>query len=271
MPRKRTKYAAATIELVLAVVISPWMQQLLIAQTTPASLPNDTNISSEAWRVSVSPYLWMAGMNSLVAFGGHAVQVDQSFSDIFHNLKFGIMGLSEVRRKRTGVITDLIYIRLGDETAKPVEGLASAIDVKTSLDTFTLTPYLSYRIVGADRGSIDILSGGRYYHIGATISAEESSSGHVSFSTSDHWADFVEGGRFRLNLTPRIGAFFIGDAGVGGSELTWQIVGGIGYKWSKRWSTELGYRRLYFDRRTGNDLHIEVTEQGLLLGLTFRL
>jgi len=212
----------------------------------------------------------MAGMNGVVGFGGRGVQVDQSFSDIFHNLKFGVMGLSEVRRNRTGIITDLIYIRLGDETATPIEGLQNTIDVKTSLNTFTLTPYLSYRIVGGDRGSIDMLSGARYYHIGASISGEEGS-GRVSFSTTDNWADFVEGGRFKLNLTPSIGAFFLGDVGGGGSALTWQVVGGIGYKWSKRWSTELGYRRLYFDRRGDHGLHIEQTQQGLIVGATVRL
>src|SRR5215470_2861616 len=98
---------AAKMKLVLAVVFL-CAQCPLIAQTAPNSLPNETGISNNTWRISISPYLWMAGMHGSVAFGGHAVQVDQSFSDIFHNLKFGVMGLSELRRKRTGVITDLM-------------------------------------------------------------------------------------------------------------------------------------------------------------------
>jgi hypothetical protein len=51
--------------------------------------------------------------------------------------------------------------------------------------------------------------------------------------------------------------------------LTWQVAGGLGYRWGKRWSTQLGYRRLYFNR-TNNGLTIEQTQQGLLLGVTLR-
>jgi hypothetical protein len=163
-----------------------------------------------------------------------------------------------------------MYIRLGDESAIPVQGLPTDVNVKTSLNTFTLSPYLGYRIVGSKRGSIDFLTGGRYYHIGSTIKVNAGLGVQPSSSTSDNWADLVEGARFNLNLTPRIGAFFMGDAGGGGSVLTWQLVGGVGYRWNKRWSTSLGYRRLYFNRQTNTGLGLEQTQQGLVLGATFR-
>jgi opacity protein-like surface antigen len=92
----------------------------------------------------------------------------------------------------------------------------------------------------------------------------------VSYSTSDNWAHYVEGGHFSLNITQRIGAFFLGDVGVGGSILTYQLVGGAAYEWSKKWSTSLGYRRLYFNRQTGAGLDIEPTQQGLVVGATYR-
>lgn len=274
MPKRNRKFNVlgrpALMALVVAFMAFPSASGPLIAQTSANNLADETSVSNDAWHVSISPYLWMAGLDGSIGFGGHAVQVNQSFSDIFQNLKFGVMGFTEVRRRRIGVLTDLMYIRLGNETAIPVGGLPNAIDVKTSLNTFTLTPYLNYRIFGNERGAIDIVAGARYYHIGSSISAEEGSVGKVSFSTTDNWADYVEGGRFRLNITPRIRAFFIGDAGVGGSVLSWQIVGGVGYNWSKRWSGELGYRRLYFNRQTGGGLGIEQTQQGLVLGVTFR-
>lgn len=255
---------------VLAVVILLLAGTPSVGQSAANAPVAQPSFADDTWHINVSPYLWMAGMNGSVGFRGVQVQVNQSFGDIFENLKFGVMGLSEVRRGRIGFLTDLIYIRLGNEPAIPVEGLPGAINVKTSLNTFTLTPYFSYRIVGNKEGSIDILAGGRYYHVGASITATTGPR-KVSTSASNNWADLVGGGRFTLNLTPRVVPFFIGDAGGIGSVLTWQIVGGVGLKWSKRWSTELGYRRLYFNRQTNNGFGLEQTQQGLIVGATVRL
>ena len=155
------------------------------AQVDPDTSRGQPTFHDDTWHVDVSPYLWLAGMNGTVSLGGHQAQVNQSFSQIFDNLKFGVMGLSEVRRGRIGILTDLMYIRLGDEQAVPIAGLPNALQVKTSLNTFTLTPYLGYRILGNQRGAIDVLFGGRYYHMGSKITATTSSAGSLSFSQSD--------------------------------------------------------------------------------------
>jgi opacity protein-like surface antigen len=257
--------AVATIMLLLLI-----MHSVANAQVEPDVPNGQPSFQEDTWHVNVSPYLWLAGMNGTVALGAHEAQVNQSFTDIFQNLKFGVMGLSEVHRGRIGILTDLMYIHLGDEQAIPLGGLPNTIDVKTTLNTFTLTPYFAYRIAGNKRGAIDFLTGGRYYHLGAKIAANAGLGGGVSYSASNNWADFVEGGRFTLNVTPRIGAFLLGDAGGGGSVLTWQIATGVGYRWSKRWSTEFGYRKLYFNRQTNNAFGLEQTQQGLILGATFR-
>jgi hypothetical protein len=219
--------------------------------------------------MNISPYLWMAGMNGTLSLGGHEAQVKQSFGDIFSNLKFGLMGLTEVRRGRIGILTDLMWVRLGDETSIPLQSLPTGVTLKTSINTFTFTPWLAYRLFGNNRASVDMLTGGRYYHLYGKITADAGSVGQLSYSGANNWADFVEGGRIMFNVTPRVGAFVIGDAGGGGSDLTWQVAGGLGYRWTKRWSTQLGYPRLYFDR-SDNKLGIQQTQQGLLLGATFR-
>jgi len=231
---------------------------------------SDLSYSADSWHVAASPYLWLAGLNGTVGFSGREVQVNQSFTDIFSNLKFGVMGLTEINRGPLSLFTDAMYIRLGNETAIPVQGLPSAVNVNTSLNTFTLTPYLGYRLFGNKRGSIQLLTGLRYYHIGVTINANAGTIASASYSTSDNWADFVQGGHFTLNITRRINAFFFGDAGLGGSLLTYQLAGGAAYEWNKKWSTSLGYRRLYFNRQTSAGLDLEPTQQGLVIGATYR-
>ena len=256
---------------VVTIVVSVWAAAPSGAQTPPNAPSAQPTYYNDTWHVSISPYLWLAGLNGTLGYGGHEVMANQAFIDIFSNLKFGVMGFTEVQRGPIVFLTDLMYVRLGDETAVPIQGLPpSAVDVKGSLDTFTLTPYFGYRFVRSQRGSIDYIGGGRYYHIGSSITAEAGQA-KLSYSTSNNWADFVQGGRFIFNVTPRVRAFFVGDAGGGGSVLTWQIFGGAGYQWSKRWSTHLGYRRLYFNRQTNKGLGLDVTTQGLVVGLTFRL
>src|SRR5215475_9406666 len=165
-----------------------------VAPETPVTIPS---FHDDSWHVNISPYLWMAGMDGTVSVRGHTVKVEQSFSDIFENLKFGVMALTEIRRGRVGILTDLMWIRLGDEPALPVEGFPIGVNVKTSLNTFTLTPELAYRIVGNQRGAIDFLIGGRYYHIGSEITATGGPApASVSYSSSNNWVDFVQGARF---------------------------------------------------------------------------
>jgi hypothetical protein len=143
--------------------------------------------------------------------------------------------------------------------------------VKSSLDTFTLSPYFSYRMFGNEHGFVDALGGIRYYHVGSEITGEVVNVGKQTVSTTDNWVDVIAGGRFRVNLTPKLHAMFIGDAGGGGSLLSWQIVGGAGYQISRRWALDLAYRRLYYDREPGILGGIEQTQQGLVLGATFQI
>jgi hypothetical protein len=232
----------------------------------------DVNYSADKWHVATSPYLWFAGMNGSIGFDSYSVKINQSFTDIFSNLKFGVMDLTEVNRGPVSLLTDVMYIRLGNESAVPIQGLPSAINVNATLNTFTLTQYLGYRLLGRKRGFIQMLSGVRYYHDGASINASYPNIGSVSHSVSDNWADYVEGARFDFHATQRMNLFFLGDVGTGGSVFTYQYAGGAGYTWGKsmKWTTSLGYRRLYFHRQTGNGVNVEPTEQGLFAGVTYR-
>lgn len=243
-------------------------------QTTQAAAPlnlNNLSFPDDTWHIAVSPYLWMAGLDGTITVVGKSAQVNQSFADIFSNLKFGIMGVTEIRRGRIGILTDMMWIKLGDETSVPIANLPNTLDVKSSLNTFTLTPYFAYRMFGNQHGSVDALGGIRYYHAGTEIDAEVQNVGKQTVATSDNWADVIAGGRFRVNFTPKIHAYFLGDAGGGGSLLSWQIVGGAGYQISRRWALDLAYRRLYYDREQNPASGIEQTQQGLVLGATFQI
>lgn len=264
-PRRR-EWAWLILLLLFALAISPTARG-----EEEREVPPKPSFANDTWHVSVSPYLWMAGLDATLNIAGHQAAVHQSFADIFSNTKFGFTGMTEVRRGRIGLLTDLIYIRMGDEKAIPLAHLPTNVPVQLGSTTFTLMPELAYRVYSDKRLSADALAGMRYYHLSADIAVNSGQPHSLSYSSGENWADAVAGARVRMHLTPKIGAFFLGDAGGGGSRPTWQIATGIGYRFRAKTTAEFGYRRLYFDRQNRTNLDVEATQQGLLVGLTWRL
>ena len=240
------------------------------AQVEVESPQQETTYVHDTWHVSASPYLWLAGLDGNLNLAGHEAAVHQSFGDIFSNLKVGFMGLSEVRRGRVGVLTDLLFVRVGDQGAVPVPQLPVNVGVKLTSTTFTLTPEFAYRVYSRKRFAADVLGGFRFYHLGAHSNFNAGPLGQFSYAGSNNWADVIGGGRLILRVTPKIGAFVIGDAGGGGSSPTWEIVYGAGYKVLKNATAQIGYRRLYFNRQDGSNFGLEATQQGLIVGTTIR-
>jgi hypothetical protein len=100
-------------------------------QVEPRQLDSRASLDNNYWRLSISPYLWLAGMDGTGGLAGRGVEVHQSFGDILRHLKVGAMALSEVRRKRVGLIVDLLYIRVGDQQAFYIAGIPNGLGCKS--------------------------------------------------------------------------------------------------------------------------------------------
>jgi hypothetical protein len=59
----------------------------------------------------------------------------------------------------------------------------------------------------------------------------------------------------------------IGGAGVG-SDLTWDVMGGLGYQWTEKFSTVLGYRAIGVDYEN-DGFEWDLTQQGVVFGGVF--
>ncbi len=105
MQNLRKLLSAASALLLITILFLP---QRATAQVEP--LPDQPAPPDNLWHISASPYLWMAGLNGNLSIAGHEAAVHQSFGDIFSNLKFGVMGLTEVRRGQIGILTDLLFV-----------------------------------------------------------------------------------------------------------------------------------------------------------------
>ncbi|NYF91348.1 hypothetical protein RBB79_17120 [Tunturiibacter empetritectus] len=244
---------------VLSCVVLSLLSLTANAQIEVESPQQEPTFDNDVWHVSVSPYLWLAGLDGNLNLLGHDAAVHQSFGDIFSNLKVGFMGLGEVRRGRVGVLTDLLFVRVGDQAAVPVLQLPLPVQVKLTTTTFTLTPEFAYRVYSQKHFTADVLGGFRFYHLGANSNFNAGPLGQAFYSGTNDWADVTGCARLLARATPKIGVFLIGDAGGGGSSPTWEIAYGAGYKILKDATAQIGYKRLYFNRQDGNAFGLEAT------------
>lgn len=239
------------------------------------------------WRFTLAPYVWGVGLNGDVGLFGFApVEIDIPFSDIIQNLDFAAMGVAEAHNGTWGVFVDLNYTNLsaGKSRSRALErdifeefGVEAQVDASADITEFIGTVMGEWRAVNSDQMSLDLMAGARYWHIDNDIKVTGSISGggplgveitrQVSGSDGASWVDPMLGVKSRINTeTPfyLTGWGLIGGFGVG-SDFNWDVMGGVGYQWTDRFSTVLGYRALGVDYEDDGFVY-DVIQQGVAVG-----
>lgn len=227
------------------------------AQTAPFG-----HDGSGKWRFSVAAYLLAPHMSGTVGVAGKEIALDASPSDIFGNLKFGMMGYAEANNGTWGVGFDFLYMDLEAEGEGLLPVTVGAKQVMGEADLLRrLTPWAEALVGGRVVGLESSLEYG-----GTRVDS--------SFSASKTWFDPVLGVRLTAPNTGRWLASFRGDiGGFGiGSDLSWQLNPMVGYRFSRVVSTQLSYRVLYIDYQDGEgptEFRYDVTTSGAQLGFSF--
>jgi hypothetical protein len=195
----------------------------------------------DSWHVGLSPYLWFAGVHGTVGALGHETGVNASFGDIFSYFNIGLMGEVEARKKRFLLATDIMWMRLSDEKALPINEVGiQSVDAK--MKQFLLTPIVGYRVVDKKIIKVDATVGLRYWHLGESLEFKPSLMGGVS--RSQNWADVLGGARIHIPLSQKAMVTIVGDAGGGGANSDYQVAGLLGYTIRKKCILQVGWRYL---------------------------
>lgn len=240
---------------------------VLAADLDTGSAPSVPPLSPE-WSFVIAPYFWAAGLSGTTAnFGAPAVDTDVSFSDIINSLDFSMMVAGEARRGRFSIYTDLLYLKTTMKNATPHGILAST--AKVGAKTFEMTALAGYALVDNDRVRLDLVGGARLWSIDNALSFQGGFLDGRKFEDSATWVDAMGGLKGRFNMTER--AYLTGWAlaGAGGSDLGWDLLGGLGYDFNDRFSAVLGYRAAAVDYQSGS-FEYDVTIQGPIAGLAIR-
>jgi len=222
--------------------------------------------ADDEWHVSLTPYAWLAGLNGRIGLAGGVANVDLSPGDVLSHTDISVSALLEARRNQFLIRLNTTYISMSDRRA--VED-GSESTVIFEYNQTILEPEIGYTVYTAERGGIDVLAGARYWHPKVDVSASSPDGDLPIASGSRSWVDGIGGVRVRLNPAERWHMTAMGDAGAGGSKLTWQAVGGVGYDLSHCCSLDAAYRHLdiSYDRDAlVNDSHLS----GFALGIGIR-
>jgi len=260
------------LTLVLSLATSATAQQPAVEETSQfggtAPSPAATTPPDDDWHVGVTPYIWFAGLHGAVGVRGHDIGLHASFGDVFSYLNIGLMGEVEARKKRVLLVTDLMWMRLSDEKGIPLNDVGiQSVDAKVK--QFILTPGVGYRVVDNEKLKIDGIVGFRYWHLGENLEFTPSLVGGVS--GSQNWVDALGGARIHIPLSQKAMITVGGDAGGGGANSDYQVAGLLGYKISKKWALQAGYRYLDVNYRSSNSFSYNTATSGLLLGVTINL
>ena len=202
------------------------------------------------WRFLLEPYFMAASIKGTVGLGNLPdAEVDEEFSDIVKNLKFGAMIYFETYNPEWAITSDMIYIKLGADLTPNIIINSGEVEVKQ----------LSWELAGL-RKFFPWLEGG----LGVQLNSIKSElamniktlngSANRSGDLTETWVDpmiiarvkFPVGKKFLLQLRPSIGGFGIG------SDLAWQVQGHATYRFSPLFQLSAGYRVIGADYEKGS-------------------
>jgi len=224
------------------------------------------SIFNNEWRYSVTPYLWLTGLEGDIGVGRVSSSVDLSPSDLLRKLKFGAMGSGEARKGPYVLALDGVYAKLGAERALAIRGDTGLLEL-TQREVI-LQPQGGYTI-GDESWSVDFLLGMRYWNLGTALDVDRTKRPSNSRSMTQQWVDATGGFRFHWVPVEKFRFVAAGDGGGGASKGTWQAYSSLGYTPWTRWTIGLAYRVLSVNYDQ-NDFLFDTRTKGFIAEASYR-
>jgi hypothetical protein len=238
------------------------------------------------WRFSASVYGYLPslGGSASVPVDSPGNSIDIGADQILDKLKFTFMGAFDAHNGRWGVFTDLVYIDLGDSkqqtrdfsiNGRPLPA-GTASDIAWDLKGLAWTQAGQYRLVSDPALTLDAIGGLRLFQLKQSFRWNISGnlgpitppgrSGERSARLSN-W-DAIAGVKGRYAFGSAWSFPFYADIGTGESDFTWQLAGGVSYRFSWGELTAM-MRHLAYEMKSGQVIH-DISFSGPMIGATWR-
>jgi hypothetical protein len=230
--------------------------------------------SSEAikkWNFLTEVYIMFPNMDGELGIGNNLkLPVDANPGDIFSKLKMAGMIYFEANTKKWAITSDLVYMNLKQDVTPGVLLYSGNVNAKQFIweaaGLYRLTSFLE---IGAG-GRLNYLQTG----VDARINTFPAGTEEVTGDKHKTWYDPILIARLTTDINDKWLFQFRGDVGGFGigSDLTWQLQGYAGYRFSKVFQLSAGYRILSTDFNYGEDRKqfiFDVNEFGPVIRIGF--
>lgn len=249
---------------------------LLLPVAAMAQTADDWNFEA-----SINGYLPTLGGSTIFPAGSGGSSLNVDAQTIIDHLKMVFMGSFEARKGLWGGYTDVLYMNLGGSKSGTSDlrpnggGLVTAnanLDLKATAWTLAGT----YRAMASPQATLDVLAGARYLDVKSTLGWSFIGNGPAGIAPSGTstvgtslW-DAVVGvkGKVFFGDEKRWFAPYYADIGTGGSDLTYQLMAGVGYAF--KWGDIVGaWRYLDYNMKSGKAIE-SLNLNGPMVSVAFR-
>lgn len=192
------------------------------------------------WKFSAEVYLWGASIGGKTGSGS---KIDVDFDDLFKDLEMGFMGLFGAHKGKWSLLADVIYLDVEDDTT-----VGPGIKLNVELTGWIVHPVVAYNLVENENFKLHILGGARYLYLDTDLEL-----GPLREDDPVSYWDGIVGVRGNVNLAEKWYLTYHLDIGTGESKVTYQALGGVGYKF-KWFDVIAAYRYLRWDFDSGDTL-----------------
>lgn len=235
--------------------------------------------SSSAWQPGVTfmPYGWLAGVKGSMGAPSDGIdsdgglmlplRIDVSVDDQLDQI--GFMFFGEWRGERWMAAFDSVWANVSQAADIKLVEILPESSAEGTIDGNIYQAVVGYRVQDWSNSTLTAYGGLRFYDLEAIIALQGGILPRpLEARTTKRWTDAVIGGRWNTVFNDKWRGFVLADIGVGESDSSWQVFGGVSYRFS--WaSLQMGYRYMSLDYNTV-DYEVDLSLSGPALGLAFR-
>ena len=199
---------------------SMWVTAILVWTVCAVGIAAAQDAAGDdSWKFFGELYFWGASVDGKSATGS---DVALDFDDVISDVNFAFMGAAGVSKGKWSLGADLIYVNVDDS-----DDIAPGVSANVELTNWVITPLVGYRIADTGKSRLDIVGGARYLYLEAELRID--ALGARVDDSGSNW-DAVVGARGSVDFANKWYLFGYLDIGTGESDLTWQALGGVGYR-----------------------------------------
>jgi hypothetical protein len=170
-------------------------------------------------------------------------------TDFIDKLDMAFMASYELRDEKWLFYTDFLYVDMSDDHNVYSPYNNTILRSETEFKAWMLSAYGGYNMFNDGDGSLDIIAGMRWLSLNIDLSLRSAPFYGADLSPSFDYFDAVIGVKGHRNINENWYLPYMFDVGAGDSQLTYQAIAGVGYRYD--WGDVLlTYRYISYDNNS---------------------